>query len=242
MKPIFKKFNDLRTKDINFNFHIHTDQTDGISTPEEIIKKAIELKLKAIAFTEHVNKDSDWFDDFAVKIDALKNNKKIKIFIGIETKTLDFNGTLDATQGMIAKSDIVIGVVHRYSDGKGGLIPLEKIRALGQAKAAEIEFNLAMGLLKNRSVDVLGHPFGVYSMFYPKLPMNYMKQLLIESIKSGKAVEINTKYITDKNLFFKLFRQINPYVSIGSDAHNKNELTKSFNLIRLYIKRPTNKV
>lgn len=241
MKPIFKKFNDLKAKDINFNFHIHTDQTDGISTPEEIIKKAIKLKLKAIAFTEHVNKDSDWFDGFAARIDALKNNKEIKIFLGIETKTLDFNGTLDATRGMISKSDIVLGVVHRYPDSGSGLIALEGIKALGQAKAAEIEFNLAMGLLKNKSVDVLGHPFGVYSMFYPKLPMNHMKQLLIESIKRGKAVEINTKYITDKNLFFKLFKQINPYVSIGSDAHNKTELTRSFNLIRLNIKRLANK-
>lgn len=236
MKPIFKKFNDLTAEDINFDFHIHTNQTDGISTPEEIIKKAIELKLKAIAFTEHVNKDSNWFDGFVAKINTLKNNKEIKIFLGIEAKALDFNGTLDATPNMIVNSDIVLGVVHRYIDSQSRLITLDEVRALGQAKAAEIEFNLAMGLLKNKSVDVLGHPFGVYSMYYSKLPTNYMKQLLIESIKCSKAVEINTKYITDESLFFKLLKEINPYVSIGSDAHNKDELIRCFDIIRLNIK------
>ncbi|TSC95212.1 MAG: putative hydrolase [Parcubacteria group bacterium Licking1014_1] len=229
MKPIFKKFNDLKAKDINFDFHIHTNQTDGTSTPEEIIRKAIELKLKAIAFTEHVNKNSDWFDDFAVEIDALRNNKKIRIYLGIEAKALDFNGTLDAAGEMIDKSDIVIGVVHRY--------PNKEKKFLVQAKATETEFNLAMGLLKNKSVDVLGHPFGVYSMFYRKIPINYMKQLLIESIKRGKAVEINTKYIVDKNLFFKLLKKINPYVSIGSDAHSERELAKDFTFIRLNVNK-----
>lgn len=242
MKPIFKKFNDLEVRDINFDFHIHTSQTDGASTPEEIVKKAIELKLTAIAFTEHVNKNSNWFDDFASRVGTLKANRKIKVFLGIETKALDFNGAVDATRGMIARADVVVGVVHRYLSATGGLIPLKEIKSLGRLKAAELEFNLAMGLLKNKDVDVLGHPFGVYSMFHHKLPINYMKRLLVESIKRGKAIEINTKYIVDKNLFFKLLKKINPYVSIGSDAHNKNELARSFNFIKLYIKRFANKV
>jgi len=242
MKPIFKKFNDLRAEDINFNFHIHTDWTDGTSTSEQIIKKAIELKLKEIAFTEHVNKKSDWFDDFLENIETLKNNKKIKIFLGIETKALDFKGTLDATPNMIDKSDIVVGVVHRYPVGENGLMTFEEIKTLSQNKIAETEFNLAMGLLKNKTVDVLGHPFGIYSKFYDKLPDNYFKQLLIESKKYGKAIEINTKYIIDNDLFFKLFKQINPSVSIGSDAHNKNELTRGFNLIKINMKKLKSKV
>ena len=45
MKLGFKKFHDIRAKDINFNFHIHIDQTGGISTPEEILEKAMELNL-----------------------------------------------------------------------------------------------------------------------------------------------------------------------------------------------------
>jgi putative hydrolase len=155
VKEWFKRFNELKEEDINFDFHIHTNQTDGLSTPEEIVAKAISLKLKSIAFTEHVNKNTDWFDDFKKRIDALKNNKYIKIFCGIEARTVDFNGTLNATQEIIRKSDIVLGVVHRYPNGRGGLIALNETKDLGQDKAAEVEFKLALSLLSNKNVDVL---------------------------------------------------------------------------------------
>lgn len=236
MKPKFKRFNDLRPEDINFDFHIHTNQTDGTSTPEEIIEKGIDLKLKAIAFTEHVNKNSDWFYGFRKRIDALKKNKNIKIFFGIEAKALDFNGTLDATSDMINKSDIVIGVVHRYPDGKGNLIPLNRIKNLGQDKASKTEFRIASGLLENKNIDVLGHPFGVYSKFFNKLPEDYFRRLIANSLKKRIAIEINTKYILERNLFFKLLREGNPYVSIGSNAHNKEEVGRDFNIMKKEIK------
>ncbi len=237
MKPKFKKFNDLKVEDINFDFHIHTSQTDGTSTPEEIIEKAIILKLQAIALTEHVNKSSEWFNDFKKRIDVLKGNGNIKIFLGIETKANDFNGTLDATVNMINKSDIVMGVVHRYPDGKGGLMPLNKIKNLSQDEASKIEFRTAFGLLKNKNIDVLGHPFGVYSKFFNKLPKYYFRQLLARSLEKGIAIEINTKYILEKNLFFELLKEGNPFVSIGSDAHDKEGLTRSFDIIKAEIKK-----
>ena len=199
--------------------------------------KAISLKLKSIAFTEHVNKNTDWFDDFKKRIDALKNNKHIKIFFGIEAGTVDFNGTLNATQEIIRKSDIVLGVVHRYPNGRGGLIALNETKNLGQDKAAEVEFKLALALINNKNVDVLGHPFGVYSKFFNKFPGEHMKELLIESLKKDKSVEINTKCIFEKDRFFKLFKEINPYVSIGSDAHSREEIARSFDMIRKMVKK-----
>lgn len=227
MKHVFKKFTDLKPDDVNFDFHIHTNQTDGDSTPEEIIKKAMKLKLKAIAFTEHVNIDSYWFDDFATKITNFKNNKKIRVLLGIEVKALDFNGELDATQKMIDKSDIVIGVVHRY--------PGKNMDTLLKAEAAEIEFKLAMGLLKNKDVTVLGHPFGVYSRLFGEYPEDYLKLLMMESLKNKIAIEINTKYMIHMDAFFRLMKKINPYVSIGSDAHRAEDLARSYNLIHANV-------
>lgn len=232
MKPNYKKFNDLRAEDINFDFQIHTNWTDGQSSPEEMIKKAIELKLESIAFTEHVNKTSDWFDNFADKINTLKSSGKVKIFLGIEAKAIDFDGTIDATPNMIAQSDIVLGVIHRYPNGQGGYMSLEEMQRLGQTEMADIELNLSMGLLKNKNVDVVGHPFGMYAKLYADIPENHIKQLLIEIVKQGKAIEINTKYLPNIKLFFNLLKQSNPYVSIGSDAHHKDELTRSYDLVR----------
>ncbi|MDD5087141.1 MAG: PHP domain-containing protein, partial [Candidatus Nanoarchaeia archaeon] len=231
-KPKFKRFNDLRKEDINFDFHMHTNFTDGHSRPEEMVKKAEELKLSAIAFSEHVTKESEWFDNFSSKINSLKNNNNIRIFLGIEAKINDFNGEIDATDEMINKADIVVGVVHRYPDGKKGLIPLERIKDMGMENTAETEFKLAMKILDNKDVDVLGHPFGVYSNFFEKFPEEYMKKILEKAVKKSKAVEINTKYLFDKEKFFSLLREINPLVSIGSDAHHKSEIARDFSIIK----------
>ena len=240
MRPKFKRFNNLKPEDINFDFHIHTNQTDGLSSPEEIVEKAISLKLKAIAFTEHVNKNSGWFDNFKKRIDALKKNKNIRIFLGIEAKANDFNGRLDATPDMVTKSDIVIGVVHRYPDGKGGLIPLNKIKNLGQDKAAETEFRLALGLLENKNIDILGHPFGVYSKFFKKFQQSYIEKLISESLICNTAIEINTYYVSllgllERKKFFALLKKINPYISIGSNAHHRDEIAYNFNILKKEI-------
>lgn len=236
-KPNFKRFNDLKQEDINFDFHIHTNYTDGLSSPEEMVNRAIQLKLNAIAFTEHVNKTSDWFKEFSDRINSLKKNKNIKIFLGIEAKANDFKGTIDATQDMITNSDIVMGVVHRYPDGKGDLIPLEEIKNIGQEKSAEIEFNLTMGLLENKNIHILGHPFGVYSKFFTKLPEDYMKKLMTKALEKNIAIEINTKYLLENKKFFRLLREINPYVSIGSDAHDKEDIAIDFDIIKEEIKK-----
>jgi putative hydrolase len=64
-----------------------------------------------------------------------------------------------------------------------------------------------------------------------------MKELLIESLKKDKSIEINTKYIFEKDRYFKLFKEINPYVSIGSDAHSREEIARSFDMIREVVKK-----
>ena len=234
MKPTFKRFNGLREENINFDFHIHTNQTDGISTPEEMIQQAKDMNLEAMAFTEHVTHKSDWFPDFEKRIKSLDSNG-IKIYVGVETKPLDFRGTLDATEYML-NSDIVVGSVHRYPSYDGGLIPLDDLKRLGQTKAAGIEFDAAMGMLKNSKIDVLGHPFGVYSLYYKDVPEEYLYELFKESLKRKIAIEINTKYIIEIEKVFRLFKEVNPYVSIGSDAHRKEDMCRFFHVIKENLK------
>jgi len=235
LKPKFKRFNDLKKDDIDFDFHIHTKQTDGENTVQEMIAQAKHLKLSSVAFTEHVNNSTDWYHDFFHHIDELRKKEDADILIGIEVKPIDFKGTLDVSEDIIEKSEITVGSVHRYSDGKGGLINIQDIKKLGEKKAAEIEFKLSMGLLQNNQIDVLGHPFGVYSKFFDKFQEEYMEELIIESLKRGIAFEINTKYSAHKDKLLKLLRKINPYVSIGSDAHNISEIAHSFDMIKREI-------
>ena len=200
-----------------------------------MIAQAKKMKLSSIAFTEHVNSYTDWFYDFQQNIDKLRSKEEMNILIGIEAKAIDFNGTIDAPQDIINKAEIIVGSVHRYPDGKSKLIAIDEIINLGEMKATEIEFRLAIGLLQNNQIDVLGHPFGVYSKFFSIFPYDYMEQLLVESLKRGIAIEINTKYNTKRDKLFKLLKDVDPYISIGSDAHNISEIAKSFNMIKKEI-------
>lgn len=231
MEPKFKRFNDLKQEDINFDFHLHTIQTDGENTPGEMIAQAKKIGLKAIAFTEHVNNTTNWFDDFKQHICELRRNEKITVLAGIEAKALDFNGTIDASKKIIKNSEIIVGSIHRYPDGRGGLIPLNEITKLGEKKALETEFALSMGLLKNKAVSVIGHPFGIYSKFFNVFPEKHAEQLLAEASGRGTAIEINTKYKIDKN-FFRLLSETNPLISVGSDAHKKSEIAQGFESIK----------
>ena len=138
---------------------------------------------------------------------------------------------------MIYDSEIVVGVVHRYPNGKGGLTPFEEIKCFNSKKAARIEFTLSLALLNNKYVDVLGHPFGIYCMLFHDFPEDYFEKLLRESLKREKVIEINTKYLLEKNRYFHLLEKINPYVSIGSDAHSAGEIARSFNLLKKKVKK-----
>lgn len=148
---------------------------------------------------------------------------------------MDFQGTLDASQDIIKKSEIIVGSVHRYPDGKGGLIELSNIKNLGEKKTAEIEFKLLMGLLKNKQIDILGHPFGVYSKFFNTFQEYYMEKLVKKVAETDIAFEINTKYNTNYDKLWKLLKKYNPYISIGSDAHDVKEIVNSFNKVKKVI-------
>ncbi len=58
MKPIFKKFNDLKIEDSDFNFHIHTDQTDGVSTPDGALSQAFVAMGKRLGSLEEMYRDA----------------------------------------------------------------------------------------------------------------------------------------------------------------------------------------
>ena len=235
--PGFNRFNELNKSNIRYDYHIHTSQTDGSSTIEEYINSAIVLGLKEIAFTEHVRRSSVWFDSFLneVKSLRLKFQDKLRVFTGMEAKVLDFEGNIDASGEMISNSEIVIGSVHRYPNGKNRYLDYLD---LSVEDAAEIEFNLACSLLKNPYVDVLGHPGGVFeTQFNMSFPDKFYEDIIKKANECDKVIEINCKYLRNPDNFFKFCKKYNPYVSLGSDAHNMMELGNIFKLINVYLDR-----
>jgi len=233
MRPKFIRFNDLNKSIIFYDYHIHTIHTDGSATIEEYVHSAIELGLKKIAFTEHVRKSSEWFESFIKKVQRIRTKfeDRLTIYYGIEAKALDYEGNIDASEEMVSNSELVLGSVHRYPNGKNRYI---NFLDLSKDDAAEIEFKLACSVLKNPNVDILAHPGGVFErQFNTSFPKIFYEEIINIANQYNKVIEINSSYLKNSANFFNICEKLNPYISLGSDAHNTMELG---NITKLIVK------
>ncbi|HGY56925.1 MAG TPA: PHP domain-containing protein [Caldithrix abyssi] len=228
---MFKRFNDLTEDDINCDLQIHTNRTDGQAGIEEIVNRARQIGLKRIAFTEHVRKDTDWFNEFADEIEEVRRRTGgIEIYIGCETKILNVHGTLDVSERILDRCEIILGSVHRFPDGAGGYLDFTWIT---EDDFSRMEFELASALLLYAPIDVLAHPGGMYARHHGNFPQNLLAELLELSKKRNVAVELNASYLKDIKTVLPVYREINPYVSIGSDVHRLEELGLCRDSLRL---------
>ena len=103
------------------NYHTHTIFSDGINTPEEIVKKAIGLGFTHLGFSEHAYAPMDLgscmkLEDTQRYFEEIQRLKKlyrddIRIFCGLE---VDYYSEID-TNGF----DFLIGSCHYIEkDGK----------------------------------------------------------------------------------------------------------------------------
>jgi putative hydrolase len=218
----FVRFLDLKWPDINCDLHAHTNRTDGQASVRDVMRRAAERGLRRIAFTEHVRRDTTWFSEFAREVrSASEDYPDLEVLVGCEAKALDTQGTLDASQEILAECDIVLGSVHRFPDGSGGYTSFS---TLSEQQMAESELELALGLLEAAPIDVLAHPGGMYFRKYRDFPSDMMRELLNSSLERGIAVEISASYVGDLAALLKIYTDVNPYVSIGSDAHRLEQL------------------
>ena len=221
-KPTFHRYRDLTPATINVEYQVHTSRTDGEAEPHVVLDAAMERGLSAIAFTEHVRKDTGWFAAFAAEIRGLAPRYAgMAVYVGCETKVLDEDGTLDVSQTILDSCDIVLGSVHRVPKPGGGYYDFS---ALAPADFAELEFNHAMAMVRHAPIDVLAHPGGMYERRHGAFPPELFRRMMMATLDRGIAIEINSSYLVDRDGFLALCEEINPIVSIGSDAHKLVEL------------------
>lgn len=225
MKPQLLRFNEIN-KDIPlWDYHIHTTITDGASSIKEYIQTGINRGLQAIVFTEHVRKTSQWYPAFVETVEGSRESykQKIDIFHGIETKILNVDGELDATDEMLDTAELVLGSVHRFPGFCS--TPAISNYNLSEEQFAKTELELAKVILKNPDVDVLAHPGGMFMRKFKKIvPAGFMEDLIGISNRHDRAIEINSSYLKDISLNTEPFSQMNPLISLGSDAHHTDEL------------------
>lgn len=211
-----------------YDFHTHTSWTDGSNTVQEMYRKAIELGLKEILFSEHVRKASEvWYQDFVCEVRNLPVSPCVP-WVGAEVKIINDEGDLDCTQVILDKADFIIGSVHRFpgeTDRDVQSVPYN-VAPLNR------EMVLMEALIKNPSVDILGHPFGMsIRRFRSCPPVDMIEHIVLKCKQYDTAFEINLKYHEDPFLLLGICKRHNALFTIGSDAHSVDELERTPDII-----------
>lgn len=233
MKGPFFRAGDLLQGGIpRINAHAHTALTDGKGALEDYVRQAQSLGLTDIAFTEHMDDTSVWFDEYIASRERLqKLADPVRVYLAGEIKAADPDGRLNMSPERMKKLDFVVGVLHRYPDGRGGY---HAFRDLSPADALEKDFKISLALLKNPLMDVWGHPAGVYAHYFGDYDRARLEYLVEFAADCGKVVELNTneRYRRVFPVILKKCIELNCMVSLGSDAHDVNELGSCAEVVR----------
>ncbi len=209
---------------IKSDFHMHTNFTDGTSSVEDMILAANKKRLSKIAITEHIRAGSIWVDKY---IEAVENGRKTSssaVILGFETKLLDMNGRLDISKDAENRAELIVCSLHRIP----GLNTMEgdtAIQSLDPHKTKEVYLEALKAICRNKSVDIIGHPFDLLQKFNIAMPDEAEMHNLAGFIGAHeKAVEINTNYCVPTPEFIRICRFHGVKFSIGSDAHHALEV------------------
>lgn len=208
--------------------HVHSIYSyDGQMRLENGIKKAIQLGLKYIAFTEHVELDQitikqflNRFACYSEEIDILQDiYPNIKIIKGVEIsnperhlKELETINKLDL--------DYILGSNH--------ILPKENTK-----EEIIMYYKTILEIIKNGGIDTLAHLDYIKRKYNDSIvPNELLEEIFGTLIKSKTSLEINTSALRRKGIDsfpsqdkLELYKQLGgTLVTIGSDAHRVEEI------------------
>lgn len=241
--------------------HIHSKfSTDSHMEAIDACKRAVEIGLKGLVFTDHVDFDYPDFDDsffidfvqyfnFFIK---LQNEWKesLNILIGVE---MGFQPhVLEEINKVMDKYsfDFIINSVHiiDHLDPYTG----EYFKGKTQYQAYERYLQeVLISINAYSNFDVIGH-IGYVSKYgdFKEKSLKYkdysdiLDQILKAIIEKGKGIELNTSGIRmdlhsplpGYDIFDRYFELGGEIVTIGSDSHFTEHLGHSFNEATAYLK------
>ena len=225
MKGPFFRAHELTTSRIpQIDAHLHTALTDGKGSLEDYVLRAKELGLTAIAFTEHADDTSGWFEDYAHDKERIRKLAfPIQVYLAAEVKVAHTDGRLALSQPRLSMVDFIVGVLHRYPNGDGGYFSFKELK---RAEAMEIDYRLSLALIANPVVDVFGHPAGVFSTFFGEYDRDKLRHLITVAASYGKVIELNSqpRYRHVFPVILERCLELDCWVSTGSDAHSPDKL------------------
>jgi len=193
----------------------HSTYSDGNFTPWQIFDYNQLHNRLDLTITDHVDKNTDWFERYVSEITELrKQYKDFTVKIGCEVKIIDENGELNTTEKILSQAEVVIGVVHHFPG----------IKSLSREELIEKEFVLTKLLARNKKINVLGHPFSMAVRFFKAdVPEDYVREVYELCVANGIKFEYSKKNCplsARKLVMNEIAKGNTKYFSFGSDMHH----------------------
>jgi DNA polymerase (family 10) len=205
----------LRLDEIKGDLHVHTDDSDGRSTLEEMARAAEAMGYEYIAITDHTPSvrvagglDRAGFRGQMRRIDRLNRTlTSLTVLKGAEVDILE-DGSLDLDDETLASLDIVCVALHSHLG-----LPADRQTAR------------VLRALEHRSVDVLSHPRG-RMIGRRRGALLDLPRVVDAAIAHGVALEVDAQPerldLDDRGC--RLVVERRGMLAISSDAHSVDEL------------------
>ena len=207
----------ISQSDLQGDVHMHTVETDGRNTIEEMAEAAKERGYKYMAITDHSKNlafanglDDKRAVEHIQRIRAADNQiEGIRMFAGIEVDILA-DGTLDLSDSVLEQMDIVIASVHSHFNQS----PAEMTDRLLKA-------------VQNPNTSLLGHPTGRLLLRREGYAFD-LDAVLKSAAQKKVAMELNAYPdrldLCDRHL--RLAKQHGVKIVINTDSHHTSHMEK----------------
>src|SRR6266576_1944364 len=207
----------ISEKDLQGDVHMHTVETDGKNTIEEMAEAAQERGYKYMAITDHSKNlafanglDDKRAVEHIARIRAVAQKiEGITLFAGIEVDILA-DGDLDLSDDVLAQMDIVIASVHSVFNQEPAKMTDRLLKAIS-----------------NPNTSIIGHPTGRILLRRDSYGFD-MHAVLTAAAKHKVAMEQNAYPdrldLNDANL--RQAKQHGVKIVINTDAHHTSHMDK----------------
>lgn len=201
--------------DIRGDIHMHTTETDGRASLEEMAEAARALGYEYIAITDHSKAlamanglDEERAVAFAKRVRKINHDGLgIHIFSGLECDILK-DGALDLADDALGELDLVIGSVHSHMNMESAEMTDRLLRAL-----------------ECPHLRVLGHPTGRLLLQRDAFPFDF-ERVVTEAVKRGVWLEINAspERLDLHGPLIRSAKAKGAHFTIATDAHHPKHL------------------
>jgi DNA polymerase (family 10) len=209
--------NLLALEDLQGDVHMHTVETDGRNTIEEMAEAAMARGYKYMAITDHSKNlaFANGLDDQRAVAHIRKIREAsdriggIKIFAGIEVDILA-DGDLDLSDDVLAQMDVVIASVHSVFNQEPAKMTDRLLKAVS-----------------NPNTSIIGHPTGRLQLRRDAYEFD-MDAVLTAAAKNKVAMELNSypDRLDLNDVHLRQAKQRGVKIVINTDSHHTSHLDK----------------